>query len=680
MAAANLTSAFELRGSPQPGPRASLALLTAALCAAGCSGGGTPTTPEPTESDGLPTATQTQAEGATATQAPEATATATDGGDTTAPATTAPEGTPTASEAGTPTADPGLVVASTFLSSATDGEPLIGAAICQVRPAGGACTESGEKGAVSIGVPPESDVLIRAAVDDYATTLFTVTTGADAISWGTQGGIHPGVAIDSTAAMAAKAGAVGRTLNTSDGVIRVRLIEAAGSEAGTAGQEVDLSPAKGAGPYYTNAGGELKGDLKATSASGYAYWFNVPPGDYTLTVTTKDASCVSSVGAWDGGAADSFLAPVIANRVTWTDIACSTKKTRPAYRQAATPGASEPWGALAEDIAEAWMTRNGPRTMAWNWKEAVLMIGMQATWARTESPEILDYTKEWIDYHMARGYRIASSDTTVPTTSAAFLYDTLGDPAYLGPVEEARAYLADGAPYLDDGTVAHAAFLPNQAWVDSLFMLGSFYTWDARYTGDPDAQSAAALQFERFNEHLFAERKGLYWHMYDEAIDHHVPASPTFWGRGNGWALASLALLLTDLPQDHPDRRALVALFRAHADGVMSYQEPTGLWHTVVNKPETYTETSATALFTFGLLRGYSLGLLDTRALEAGRLGLAALQDQIVEGEDGLPVVTQISKATNPGPYEYYAHVPLGEDEPYGVGAVLLALEEGEGL
>ena len=39
------------------------------------------------------------------------------------------------------------------------------------------------------------------------------------------------------------------------------------------------------------------------------------------------------------------------------------------------------------------------------------------------------------------------------------------------------------------------------------------------------ARRKAGVEREE-DEHLFAERKGLYWHMYDEAIDHHVPASP----------------------------------------------------------------------------------------------------------------------------------------------------------
>ncbi len=332
--------------------------------------------------------------------------------------------------------------------------------------------------------------------------------------------------------------------------------------------------------------------------------------------------------------------------------------------------------ALAEDLAVTWMGAHPPQTMAWNWGEAVLALGLQAVHRETGSEEILQYIQAWVDYHLARGVHINRSDTVVPATSALYLYDIYQDPAYLDVVEECRHYLEDVAPRLEDGAIAHMVVTPNQVWVDSLFMFGTFYTMDGAITGTSSSFDALAEQFSLFQSHLMSPRAGLYWHMYDELVDRHVSSTPTFWGRGNGWALASLGMLLTELPAAHPDRPALVSAFVNHAYAVMSWQDPTGLWWTVLNRPgDTYLETSASALFAFALLRGNRIGLLGTPARDAAEKALAGLLS-VIEYDDGNPVVTGISKATNPGPSWMYARVPVGDDEPYGVGAVMMALEE----
>jgi len=317
-------------------------------------------------------------------------------------------------------------------------------------------------------------------------------------------------------------------------------------------------------------------------------------------------------------------------------------------------------------------------SMRWNWEEAVLMLGMQAVHQATGSPEVLNYLQAWIDFHIDRGIRVNRNDAVVPATSALYLYDQLGDPIYLEPVDECATYLADRAPRLSDGAIAHTLATPSQAWVDSLFMFGTFYTLEGAYAGRLESYDALAEQYRLFASHLVSSEYDLYWHMYSETLDQTVPSTPTFWGRGNGWALASLAILLTDLPIDHPERPALEAMFVRHAEAILTWQDPTGLWWTVINRPgDTYLETSASALFTFALLRGAHLGVLDEGAVRAAELGLQGILSRIEYDDAGNPVVTGISDATNPGPYWVYAHVPVVEDAPFGVGAVMMALEEG---
>jgi unsaturated rhamnogalacturonyl hydrolase len=100
-----------------------------------------------------------------------------------------------------------------------------------------------------------------------------------------------------------------------------------------------------------------------------------------------------------------------------------------------------------------------------------------------------------------------------------------------------------------------------------------------------------------------------------------------------------------------------------------------------MNRPgEIYLETSASALFSYGIARAYRYGLVGEEELDAARRALDGIRAAIVEDDQGRPVVTGISGPTDVGTYESYAEVPLQEDISYGVGATILALVEMSGL
>ena len=331
---------------------------------------------------------------------------------------------------------------------------------------------------------------------------------------------------------------------------------------------------------------------------------------------------------------------------------------------------------VAGQVAQRWLDDVPPEDLAWNWKPAVLMAGIQQLADKTGDPALTDYIQRWVDHWVEEGVRVHKSDQVVPCGSALYLYEYTGDPVYLDLVGQCRDYLANDAPRLDDGAYAHAVLVPNQIWVDSLFMLGSYWTQEGSVLGESSAWDNVVEQHTLFAGHLRSDEVGLYWHMYDEAGDFHFPLQPVFWGRGNGWVLAGLALLLTELPPSHPGYAEVAQRLRDHARAVMAWQDESGMWYTVVNQAcDSYLETSATALFSFGLMRGYHLGLLGEEARIAGQAGIAAVMGKVIPRDDGLHVV-DISGSTNPGPCRYYASVPLKEDEPHGVGAVIMALAE----
>jgi len=73
---------------------------------------------------------------------------------------------------------------------------------------------------------------------------------------------------------------------------------------------------------------------------------------------------------------------------------------------------------------------------------------------------------------------------------------------------------------------------------------------------------------------------------------------------------AAMALALSDLPEDHPGREEMLRAFQSHIAALVKHQDPTGMWHQVVDHTGSYRELSCTSMITFSLIRGVGNGWL----------------------------------------------------------------------
>ena len=172
-------------------------------------------------------------------------------------------------------------------------------------------------------------------------------------------------------------------------------------------------------------------------------------------------------------------------------------------------------------------------------------------------------------------------------------------------------YLSSGQFRLADGTLARNRPLPESLWLDDLYMSVPCLAQAGKLSGDSRYYDDAARQVLQFSARMFVPEKGLYMHGWVQGMQHH----PAFhWARANGWAFMAMAELLEVLPANHPQRAKILQLFRAHAAGLIANQGHAGLWHQLLDRRESYEETSASAMFVFGITRGINRGWLDALA------------------------------------------------------------------
>ncbi len=221
---------------------------------------------------------------------------------------------------------------------------------------------------------------------------------------------------------------------------------------------------------------------------------------------------------------------------------------------------------------------------------------------------------------------------------------------------------------LRDGTFARNRPYPDTLWLDDLFMSVPALAQMSILTGHSKYFDDAVKQIMQFSKRMFDKQKGLYIHGWVKLMEVH----PRFyWGRANGWAVMAMIELLSVLPKTHPGYKEVLDQFRAHANGLASYQAGTGFWHQLLDRSDSYTETSATAIFTFSLARAVNKGLIDKFAFAPlAILGWNAVSSKI--NKSGQVEGTCVGTGMGFDPAFYY-HRPVNVFAAHGYGPALLA-------
>lgn len=178
-------------------------------------------------------------------------------------------------------------------------------------------------------------------------------------------------------------------------------------------------------------------------------------------------------------------------------------------------------------------------------------------------------------------------------------------------------------------------------WIDDMFMIPALQTEAFRVTKDSKYLDRTAKEMVAYFEKL-QKANGLFYHHED---------SPFYWGRGNGWMAAGAAELLSELPADHPQRAQILDGYKKMMAGLLKYQGPDGMWKQLIDKDNSWSETSGTGMFVFSMAMGVRHGWLDEATYkEPTRKAWLALSSYLNEKGE----VREVCEGTNKGTTEEY--------------------------
>lgn len=254
-------------------------------------------------------------------------------------------------------------------------------------------------------------------------------------------------------------------------------------------------------------------------------------------------------------------------------------------------------------------------------KAKIAMLCMQrASWEQgVASQAMIELGEEDIVVLMARdavlrrkrdgrlamlGTENAVTDPASNGQAVLFAYKITSEEKFKKAADAMYKYLMKGAPKTEKGIICHVT-QGRQIWSDSMFMCPPFL---AVY-GDYDE---AIKQVEGYRGYLWDGKKRLFSHIWNDQKKVFIRSD--IWGGGNGWSAAGMAKIIDILPKEKKaERKKLVGYVKELLDGCIAYMRPDGLFHDVVDKPDTFVETNLSQMLAYSIYKGIKGGWLEDK-------------------------------------------------------------------
>lgn len=221
---------------------------------------------------------------------------------------------------------------------------------------------------------------------------------------------------------------------------------------------------------------------------------------------------------------------------------------------------------------------------------------------------------------------------------------------------------------LSDRTLVRIRPLKNTIWLDDLYMAIPALLQLGKSKGQMHYFNEAVFQFNAYHKRMFNPTLNVFMHGYLDGANEH----PEFhWARANGWALLTMTEMLEFLPKNHPGRQFVLAQYKRQVRGLTAFQDRTGFWHQLLDRNDSYLETSATAIYAYCIAKGINSGWLDVKIHSpAAILAWNAVSTRINEKGQVEGTCVGTGLAWDPA---FYFFRPISPFAAHGYGPFLLA-------
>ncbi|GAB6011461.1 glycoside hydrolase family 88/105 protein [Viscerimonas tarda] len=324
----------------------------------------------------------------------------------------------------------------------------------------------------------------------------------------------------------------------------------------------------------------------------------------------------------------------------------------------------------------------------WHYSNGVLDMSMVDLGKYLNEPKYIDYAKNHVAFGFANYeyfkntfrndrkhwtwpfgqlWNMKELDDCGAMGSAVIeVYQLDARPEYKQYIDNAANHIMKGQTRLDDGTLCRTFPRKNTVWADDVYMSVSFLSQMGKLTGEAKYFDEGAKQIINIGNYLWRPEKQLFYHCYYTDLKRNGVA---FWGRANGWIMVSLVRLLDVMPANHPRRAELVTLLEKQIVGASRYQNENGMWNQLLDKSDSYDESSVTAMYVYGIAKGVNKGWIDPAYARIAQAGWRALKTTQITKEGKFSNVCVGTGISDDLPF--YFTRPVGDNEKHGLGLII---------
>jgi rhamnogalacturonyl hydrolase YesR len=248
------------------------------------------------------------------------------------------------------------------------------------------------------------------------------------------------------------------------------------------------------------------------------------------------------------------------------------------------------------------------------------------------------------------------------------VYKKVSKPEYREYIDRTANHITKVQDRLADSTLVRKAPHPMTLWADDLYMSVPFLARMGKLTGDNKYYEDAIRQILNFSKYLWDPERELYYHCYFADLKRNGVAH---WGRCNGWIICAQVHLLNMLPANYPKRDTIIKNLERQIIGISKYQDGNGLWHQVLDKTDSYPESSCTAMFVYSIARAVNEGWIDKRYASIALTGWDGLKNLMITPEGQMKDVCVGTGIQND--LVFYYKRPAKTDDTHGIGSLIEA-------
>lgn len=311
----------------------------------------------------------------------------------------------------------------------------------------------------------------------------------------------------------------------------------------------------------------------------------------------------------------------------------------------------------------------------WEWTHGVGLYGIWQYYQQTGDQQMREIINEWFADRFEEGATTKNVNTMAPFLTLAYCYEETKDPKYLPWLDSWAEWAMHEMPRTRHGGMQHITLAEEnhqQMWDDTLMMTVMPLAKIGKLLDRPHYVEEAVYQFLLHVQNLMDRESGLWFHGWNYEGNHNFANAR--WARGNSWLTIVIPdfLELVDLPENNAVRRYLVQVLNAQIEALAACQDESGLWHTLLDDPNSYLEASATAGFAYGILKAVRKRYVSEEYTVVAEKAIRGIVENISpEGE-----LLQTSFGTGMGSsLDFYREIPL-TSMPYGQAMAILCLTE----